>query len=312
MSTRLPSLRELEVFRATLDTGSATRAAQRLGISQPAVSRALAQLEERLGVIMFIRQSGRLTPTAEALAFNMELGPLFDGLERVRNFTTAAEAIKGGRLRVLAPPSFCSQFVVPCIVEFKQAHPSILVELKVVSTTEAVAAIAAGNADLAVTANRAPDPGVRMEPILTTQSMCMIPPGHPLGEKAVIRPEDLAGQPMIVLSRTMTTRTDVDRIFERAGVEREIVMETSTNLSSCEYVAAGLGMAVVNPFPVLAGFEGRIVARPFRPKFEHQISAMFRAHAPTDWLGRAFFAYLKRHAMTRQPTAALIPGANVG
>ena len=301
MSTLLPSLRELEVFRATVATGSTTHAAQRLGISQPAVSRALAQLEQRLGVMMFIRQSGRLTPTAEALAFNVELEPLFEGLDRIRNFSTAAEALKGGRLRVLAPPSFCSLFVVPCIAEFKREHPSVMVELKVVSTVEAVASIAAGAADLAVTANRAPDQGVRMENILTTETMCMMPPDHRLAGKAEIRPQDLAGEPMIALTRTMSTRLDVDRIFERAGVEREIVLETSTNLSSCEYVAAGLGLTVVNPFPVLAGFEGRIVARPFRPKFEHRISAMFPADGAANWLSRAFFAYLKRHALARQP-----------
>ena len=79
--TELPSLRELEVFRATIFAGSATTAAQRLGISQPSVSRSLAQIEERMGMILFLRQNGRLVPTAEAMALNRELDSVFESLD---------------------------------------------------------------------------------------------------------------------------------------------------------------------------------------------------------------------------------------
>ena len=88
----LPSLRELEVFRATISAGSATSAAQRLGISQPSVSRALAQIEQRVGMILFLRQNGRLVPTAEALALNNELEDVFESLDRVRRFAVEADA----------------------------------------------------------------------------------------------------------------------------------------------------------------------------------------------------------------------------
>ena len=69
----IPSLRELEVFRATVFSSSATAAAERLGISQPSVSRILANIEQRMGMILFLRQNGRLIPTAEASRLMMNL-----------------------------------------------------------------------------------------------------------------------------------------------------------------------------------------------------------------------------------------------
>ena len=89
----IPSLRELEVFRATVFSSSATAAAERLGISQPSVSRILANIEQRMGMILFLRQNGRLVPTAEAFALNDELETVFEGLERVRHFAAEAGCI---------------------------------------------------------------------------------------------------------------------------------------------------------------------------------------------------------------------------
>lgn len=296
ITTELPSIRELEVFRATIFTGSATAAAERMGVSQPSVSRTLAQIEERLNLILFIRQGGRLTPTAEALALNEELDPIFDGLDRVRSFADSAEAMRGGRIRVLAPPSFCNHFVTPMMIEFKRAHPSVLIELRVVSSREALGNINAGEGDIAITTNRVAHPGVRMEQIIATQSVCVMPPDHKLAEKSVIHARDLEGEDFIALSSNLKARMGIDRIFDRAGVTRNIVAETTTNFCACEFVASGIGITVINPFPVMRNFDDQLVTRPFLPKFDHSVFAMFSSKAAPNWLGRAFLAYLKRSA----------------
>ncbi len=293
----LPSLRELEVFRATISAGSATSAAQRLGISQPSVSRALAQIEQRVGMILFLRQNGRLVPTAEALALNNELDDVFESLDRVRRFAVEADASRGGRLRVLAPPSFCSHFVTPTIVEFKQAHPNVLIEFRVVSSQEAINRITSCEADLAVTTNRVAHAGVRMETMLQTQSICAMPIGHRLASRQTIHAKDLEGENFIALTSNLKARRGVDRIFERGGITRNIIVETTTNHAACECVAAGLGITVINPFPVISNFTDQIVIRPFVPKFEHSVYAVFPSETAPNWLGRAFLSYLKRNAI---------------
>lgn len=294
----LPSLRELEVFRATISAGSATSAAQRLGISQPSVSRALAQIEQRVGMILFLRQNGRLVPTAEALALNNELEDVFESLDRVRRFAVEADASRGGRFRVLAPPSFCSHFVTPTIVEFKRAHPNVLIEFRVVSSQEAIDRITSGEADLAVTTNRVAQAGVRMETMLQTQSICAMPTGHRLAARQAIHAKDLEGENFIALTSNLKARRGVDRIFERGGVTRNIIVETTTNHAACECVASGLGVTVINPFPVISNFTGQIAIRPFLPKFEHSVYAVFPSETAPNWLGRAFLSYLKRNAIS--------------
>jgi DNA-binding transcriptional LysR family regulator len=295
---QLPSLRELEVFRATIHAGSATTAAMQLGISQPSVSRALAQIEQRMGMILFMRKNGRLAPTAEAIGLNRELDRVFESLDRVRNFAVESDAVRGGRLRVLAPPSFCSFFVTPTIVEFKRAHPNVLIEFHVTSSREALSKIASAEGDLAVTTNRVTHPGVRMETMLETQSVCVMPPGHRLASQSTIFAKDLEGEDFIALTSNLKARQGVDRIFEKGGTTRKITVETTTNHAACECVAAGLGVTVINPFPVISNFSGQIVVRPFLPKFEHTVYAMFSADTAPNWLGRAFLSYLKRNATT--------------
>ncbi|HRE22024.1 MAG TPA: LysR family transcriptional regulator, partial [Rhabdaerophilum sp.] len=77
LSERRPTLRELEVLRTLIAYGKATAAARKLGISQPAVSRAIHQLEKRTGLVLFRREGGRLVPTADALALHKESEAIF-------------------------------------------------------------------------------------------------------------------------------------------------------------------------------------------------------------------------------------------
>ena len=70
-----------------------------------------------------------------------------------------------------------------------------------------------------------------------------------------------------------------------------------TNHAACECVAAGLGITVINPFPVISNFTDQIVIRPFVPKFEHSVYAVFPSETAPNWLGRAFLSYLKRNAI---------------
>lgn len=251
-----------------------------------------------MGMILFLRQNGRLVPTAEAIALNHELESVFESLDRVRHFAVEADALRGGRLRVLAPPSFCSYFVTPTIVEFKRAHPTVVIEFHVVSSLEAFRRISDSEGDLAVTTNRITHPGVRMETMLETQSVCVLPIGHRLAARQSIHAKDLDGEPFIALTSNLKARQGVDRIFERDGVSRNIVVETTTNHAACECVAAGLGVTVINPFPVISNFTGQIIVRPFLPKFQHSVYAMFPSVTAPNWLGRAFMSYLKRSAAT--------------
>ena len=292
------NLRELEAFRETLWAGSATGAASRLGVSQPAISRALAQLESRLDVVLFQRREGRLQPTADALALNDELAPVFKGLDRISHFAARDRKPEGGRLRVVAPTSFNVGFVHSEIAEFAKNHPAVTVQLETQPSDEGARRISAGEADIAIadSSARVNHEGVRLDLLAETDAACIMPSGDPLAEKSEIGPRDLEGRRFIALSRRFSSRVELDRIFEQAGVKREIAIETSTAVSACELVGAGVGVAVINPFPSVQIYWERIAFRRFVPAIPYRIFAMLLSTAGTAWPARVFAGQLKRSA----------------
>ncbi|MDJ0946465.1 MAG: LysR substrate-binding domain-containing protein [Kiloniellales bacterium] len=297
------SLRELEALRAVIEAGTATAAARRLGISQPAVSRALAQLETRLGKILFEREGGRLLPTAEALALNRDLEPMFDALLRLDDVgwsITSAEA-----LRLAIPPTLAHRFLHPHIASFLKLHPEQAISLDIRGTDVLVPGIAEQRYHLGITDSEIRHSGVRVEPFLRSEGVCVLPADSPLAGREVIRPRDLRDQPYVALTRRHSSRAATDRVFAEAGVERRIVVETATAVSAYELVRAGLGVAVLNPFPVALRADGAVVIRPFAPRLAYLTAFIVSAAAPLPAAGRAFMRHVRRET-TRVPHTELV------
>ncbi|WP_368346188.1 LysR substrate-binding domain-containing protein [Pelagovum sp. HNIBRBA483] len=130
-----PSLGELQAFVAAAECGSATQTAERLGLTQSAVSRSLKALEERLGVLLFHRQNRRLVLSDAGRLFAREARELLQALDesalRIMSF--------GGRrnvLRISVLPTFGAVWLVPRLAEFAKAHPDVTFDIR--STLQAV------------------------------------------------------------------------------------------------------------------------------------------------------------------------------
>lgn len=269
------TLRELEVFRAIIDCGKTTAAAQQLGISQPAVSRTLGQLEARRGGALFRREGNRLAPTAEALALYQEMAPVFSALRRLASGSRVANP--GTPLRIFAPVTLAQYFLPGLLADFLRTELGGAVQLEIGSTPQVIANVADGHAELGLTSSTISHVGVRLEPFRRAVACCVVPAGHRLAGKNVIRPADLRGEPFIALARRFLSRSTIDRIFEEARVARRIVAETGTAMSAVGLVRAGLGVSIVNPFPVFSHEERSVVFRRFVPEVVHQSSFVLPA-----------------------------------
>lgn len=258
------TLRELEVLRALIHSGTTRAAADRLGISQPAVSRAVAQLEARLKRLLFRREGGRLVPLPEALAVDAELDPLFAALGRIEHAAMRA-ADPAVPLRIAAPPTLAHRFLPGAVGDFMRANPGVPINVDVLSSDVLVTQVAEGRVDAALSDVEPSHAGVRIEPFRTTEAVCMMPRGHPLAARDWIAPADLEGADFIALTRRHTARVAVDAVLAAAGVRCRIVIETATSVSAAEYVREGLGLTLVNPFPVAWRPDPAVVVRPFRP-----------------------------------------------
>ena len=263
------TLRELEVLQALISAGTAISAARRLGISQSAVSRRLAQLEDRLGFQLFRREGGRLVPTVEALSINEKLAPVFETLAQIVAAGDAPQESHTGALAIVAPPTIAHLFLPARIAAFRRANPGLQIAVDIMASDSLLTGIAEGRYDLGISDSNVAHDGIHSEVLLETQAICLLPAGHHLASYDVIRPEDLHDQDFVALSRRHSSRAKIDRIFDQAGVRVNPVIETSTNVSGAEFVREGLGVSLMNPFPMIHHMGSQIAVRPFLPAIRY-------------------------------------------
>ena len=284
-------LRELEALRAVVTTGTTIGAARRIGVSQSAVSRALTQLEARVGRSLFIRQSGRIQPTEEALRLNDKLDPIFETLADIEGAAWASP--DSTPLRLIVPPTLAHHFVISRVARFLKNNPGKQLQLDIQATDVLVAGILDLRYDLGLTSAMIQRSGVHLVPWRRSNVVCAMPVGHPLTQKEVITPTDLEGVEMIEFLRRLGTRAMTEQIFARAGIHPIQVAETATNMAALELVREGVGVTLINPFPLLTtGVEG-VVVRPFDAEIQYHTSFVLPAGQPPSQLARQFMRFIR-------------------
>lgn len=283
-------LRDVEVICAVIVERKTTGAAQRLGISQPAVSRAIAKIEARLGKTLFHREAGRLVPTADALQLYERSTHIFAALADLRAFTS--DEVQE-RLVILAPPTMTHLFLAGEVAQFVRAHPSIMPSFDIVTSPELPGAIAEGRGHLGLIDLSLMHSGVVVEPFLDTDAVCFLPEGHPLAAKSTITPIDLDGVDYVAINRRYPFSAMLDRVFTEHRVSPRFVIETDVAMLATGFVRAGLGVAVLNPFPLLLGDRTGLVTRPFEPAFHFRTSLVLPANKPLSAAARKFIDFLK-------------------
>lgn len=294
-----PSVRELEVLHAVITTRKTTAAAQRLGVSQPAVSRAIGALEARLGRDLFVRDGGRLVPTADAFALDAEAAPIFAALARLEHWPNTPQS--GSVLRIMSSPTITHAFMSPLVIRFLQVEPETRIQMEVGRSTDAVSAVADGTADLGIVDVAIAHAGVRAEPFRQSAAHVLMPSNHPLAAKDRITPLDLAEVPLIAVTRRFSARARIERAFSDYGVEPRVVLEAGTLQFLAEVVKAGVGVAVINPFPIAYTTGPQLTFRPFDPEIEYETSFLFPATGGNLPVARRFVDFV------RQEQGALSP-----
>lgn len=296
-----PSLRELEVLVAVVETGKTTAAAMRLRISQPAVSRALSSLEVNTPRALFTREGGRLVPTADGRAMAEDAKSVFRLLDRVsRGRTYKSETY----LRLVAPPTPAHRFLQSVIASFIRENSDIHVHLEIDSSAQVINAVAERQADLGLTDNPVSHDGIETVPFRRAQAHVVVPVGHPLEALEVAGPNDIATYPFIALTRRFPSRTTIERIVAERGLNLDIKVETATSASASELVAEGVGIALLNPFPVVLRNDERLKFIPFAPAIQFETKFLM-PRGVSNAAAQRFIDHLRRNAKSDAFSQAL-------
>ncbi len=286
-----PSLREIEALRAMVATGKTTQAARDLGTSQPSVSRAIASLEARLGQPLFTRRNGRLAPTAEALAFEARAAVIFDLLDQLAAPRAGIDAVT--TIRFATPPTLANLFVAPMLARFIASEPGVRVQVEIGTSTDCLAAVADGSADLGLVDQTPSHDGARLEIFRRARPHALLPRRHRLARRAELSIGDLVGERMLALSRRFPLRTKLDAAFAAQRAEPLIVAEATTSVFLAEMVRAGLGIAVLNPFPLELRPDKALVFRPLDLKLSLETAVVVPARGSLAPAARALANFIR-------------------
>lgn len=239
-----PSLRQIEAFLTTAAEGSFSRAAERLGSSQPAVSQAIRELESDLALRLFDRTTRRVELTEGGRVFRDQIAKGLDEIDRALRDARDLAGLRRGTLRIAAPPLLAASVLPDAIASFARDHPGLSFELADTGTEDILARVRSGRADIGVGTFPPGDPDLDHRPVLRDALMLFCPPDHPL-TGATPGWADLGGLPMLALTRDSGIRLLVELSFDRADLPFRPVMEVAQIATALALVAAGMGLAVL-------------------------------------------------------------------
>lgn len=283
--------RQLEAYIQFMETGSVTAAAERMGVSQPAMSKILAGLEIDLALNLFERKRKRLIPTHQAHLLHKEVRRLFASLSDVERFARDLRDLRSGELRIVSAASIGHTLVADALVAFAQANPAISVALDVSSVVGGD--VLGQNVDIGFSVSHFHHPDLLTEPLFNADAVCVMRQDHPLAGREVVMPRDLEGAEFISFTRNSRMRHLTDAVFEQQRVTRKMRTEVFSSVEANALVSRGFGIAIVEPMTVHQGFWPGLVARRFEPTIAFTFNAIVSRNRPVSPLAQAFLAELR-------------------
>lgn len=238
-------IRHLRCITAIHETGNLARAADRLHVTQSALSHQIKGLEQALNLPLFLRNSKplRLTPAGQKLlSFAQRVLPQFADLEGDLKRMAGGET---GRLFIAIECHACFEWLLPVLEKFRMKWPEVDVDIRLGASFAALPALQRGEVDLVVSSDPVELAEVAFEPLFDYEALLIAAPSHPLADKAFITPQDLAAETLITYP-VDRGRLDVFTLFLRpAGVEPAAVRQIELTAVILLLVASHRGIAVL-------------------------------------------------------------------
>lgn len=256
-------IRHLRCIVAVFETGNLARAADRLHVTQSALSHQIKGLEQALNVPLFLRNTKplRLTPAGQKLlSFAQQTLPQFAGLESDLKRIAGG---KTGRLFIAIECHACFEWLLPVLEKFRLKWPEVDVDIRLGASFAALPALQRGEVDLVVSSDPAELTEVAFDPLFDYQALLVVAPTHPLAEKPFILPQDLAPETLITYPVDRSRLDVFSRFLHPAGVEPAAVRQVELTAVILLLVASHRGVAVLPDWVIReTGRQSNLAIRP--------------------------------------------------
>lgn len=252
---------QIEAFMWIMKTRSATEAAEKMLISQPAISRLLKQLEARLGFELFERHNNRLLPTRRGTLFYDEVERVYLGLNHLRQFAGRLKDQADGQLRVVSMPSFAMSLVPDAAAQLTGQFPNLEVSLYSFRSSQIPEDMIAQRFDFGITTDTRTDPRYQSFQY-SLPGVCLLPSGHYLARKSIINIEDFENETLICGEPNEYSRGLISQFLTQNSVAPKKIWSVSLSEMAIRLVANGTGLTIVNTVSARDANRPGIVVRP--------------------------------------------------
>ncbi len=285
------NFRQVEVFRAVMNSGSMTAAASELGISQPGVSKTIVALEEDCGYPLFLRQAGRISPTPEARRLIEVVERMFVGINEIRRASSEIRDTVAGNLEIAAFPALSSRILPALLSQFLSERDGVRLSLMGMASRRVIEMVSAQKVDIGLSIVPPDDPNVEAKLLARLDRVCVLPLGHPLTRKDRISLHDLRGETFVALDAQDPERMAIEKLFSDLGIGRRERIETRHSDSATAFVANGFGVTIIDPFTPEA-FRGLVEVRPLVPAVHMNLWLLWPRHRTPSNLAKEFIPAL--------------------
>jgi DNA-binding transcriptional LysR family regulator len=246
-------LRQVEVIRAVMVTGTIGGAAKLLNVSAPGVSRLVKYTEKSLGIRFFQRRNGRYFPTSEAQNIFEQINSVYEKVDDLSHIISKIGRGALSDLRVASVPSI-SQVMVPRAIErVRRRYPDLGIDINILKLEEAIDYLMLDKGECVAMSYRLEHSGLDFMPLASGELFCIVPSGHELAGRKQVSAAEMTRYPLIGIDPNDPYGRIMAEIFARNKLSYNITIRARFGTTVCALVKAGLGIAVIDQFTVAHG-----------------------------------------------------------
>jgi LysR family carnitine catabolism transcriptional activator len=292
------STRHLRAIVALARSGKFVAAAADLGISQPSLSRIIQQAESELGAVLFVRATRRVSQTAAGREFvpvaERMLGELMQQSQAIRDLDGRLR----GQLIVASLMSIAHRVVPAALVAFRRRHPRVFIQVREGIASGVLEDVRGGLADFGIGAVPEGHREIVVQSIVEEPCCLVLPRRHKLNKRTSVRLVDLVDEPMVSMPPDSGLRRVLDALAQAHGIALNYGIITSQFTSLFDFVAQGLGVAIVPLSALPPSSERRLAMRTLRPTVIRRIGILHLADRPLSAAATGFLEIFRPMLMS--------------
>jgi len=240
------NLYQLKVFYFASKYESLSKAADKLCITQPAITKQIQQLHNYYGIKFLNRFGKRMVLTDAGRALYSTAEKIFDMENQAEESIRDFQQLKSGHIKIFSSESFGAYYLPSIIIPFNKIYPNIMVSVNIFPVEEVINNTIKLNCDIGFVSYAKQDPKLVVKEILEDDLVLIVPPSHPYAQKDYFSVEDLEGESIIMHESNSATRRIVDNFLNKHNISVKIKFELSNNEAIKRSVEKGIGISIVS------------------------------------------------------------------